>query len=173
MGTRGFRVQCPYNGTLRLHIQLIRAVLYGSGNGWYFEADPMGLLGSPGPPYEMRVYVSGAPRRRRRTHTAGVLASAAHSVESLVPGSTLEAKADWLRKHKTPSRRRRRTGDQEAERRSIDKAAADAAVAAAREAIFERLDALPALLVYARDERQQKNTTSQPRSNPPKPRMHS
>ena len=65
-----------------------------------------------------------------------------HSVESLVPGSTLEAKADWLRKHKI-----RLEGvaaeidDQEAERRSIDKAAADAAVAAAREAIFERLDA--------------------------------
>jgi hypothetical protein len=40
---------------------------------------------------------------------------------------------------------------QEAERRSIDKAAADAAVAAARKAIFERLDALPGLLAYARD----------------------
>ena len=39
---------------------------------------------------------------------------------------------------------------QEAERRSIDKAAADAAVAAARKAIFERLDALPGLLAYAR-----------------------
>ena len=138
---------------LRLHIQLIRAVLYGSGNGWYFEADPMGLLGSPGPPYEMRVYSYRALLDAvDEPILAGVLASAAHSVESLVPGSTLEAKADWLRKHKI-----RLEGvaaeidDQEAERRSIDKAAADAAVAAARKAIFERLDALPALLVYARD----------------------
>ena len=138
---------------LRLHIQLIRAVLYGSGNGWYFEADPMGLLGSPGPPYEMRVYSYRALLDAvDEPILAGVLASAAHSVESLVPGSTLEAKADWLRKHKI-----RLEGvaaeidDQEAERRSIDKAAADAAVAAAREAIFERLDALPALLEYARD----------------------
>jgi len=135
---------------LASHGELIRAVLYGSGNGWYFESDPTPLLGFGS--YVRRYSYPALLDAVDEPILAGVLASAAHSVESLVPGSTLEAKADWLRKHKI-----RLEGvaaeidDQEAERRSIDKAAAEAAVAAARKAIFERFDALPGLLAYARD----------------------
>ena len=135
---------------LASHGELIRAVLYGSGNGWYFESDPTPLLGFGS--YVRRYSYPALLDAVDEPILAGVLASAAHSIESLVPGSTLEAKADWLRKHKIRFEGvAAEIDDQEAERRSIDKAAAEAAVAAARKAIFERFDALPGLLAYARD----------------------